>query len=280
MLDLITPLIVTYNEQPNIERNLRQLSWAHDIVLVDSFSTDGTVEIARQFPQVRVFQRAFDTHRQQWSFGLNETEIKTPWILALDADYIATDQFVKEIQSLAPQAAAGGYMASFSYCVDGKSLRCGIYPPVIVLYRREGAQYEQDGHTQKLNIKGEVRLLNTSLLHDDRKPVTRWLNSQAQYAELEARKLRTSKTTQLSFSDRLRGWYVVAPPAMLCYCLFVRGGIFDGWAGLQYALERTVAELMLSLHLIRNRVRYAAATDAVQATTERAPELKPLGPKL
>ena len=80
MLDQITPLILTYNEAPNIGRTLESLSWASDIVVVDSFSDDETLEIAASFPQVRIFQRAFDSHRNQWEFGLRETEIKTPWV--------------------------------------------------------------------------------------------------------------------------------------------------------------------------------------------------------
>ena len=70
MRDQITPLILTYNEAPNIGRTLEQLRWAHEIVVVDSFSTDQTLEIVSQFPQVRVFQRVFDDFVGQWDFGL------------------------------------------------------------------------------------------------------------------------------------------------------------------------------------------------------------------
>src|SRR6185369_1762222 len=96
MLDQITPLILTYNEAPNIPRSLEALSWAKDIVVVDSFSDDNTVELAKSFPQVRLFQRAFDSHRNQWEFGLKETGISTPWVLALDADYVLSDELVAD----------------------------------------------------------------------------------------------------------------------------------------------------------------------------------------
>ncbi|HEU5460200.1 MAG TPA: glycosyltransferase, partial [Pyrinomonadaceae bacterium] len=83
MLDQITPLILTYNEAPNIGRTLKSVNWAKDIVIVDSFSDDNTLEIAASFPSVRVFQRTFDSHRNQWQFGLKETGVATPWVLAL-----------------------------------------------------------------------------------------------------------------------------------------------------------------------------------------------------
>src|SRR5919106_2423683 len=102
MLDQITPLILTYNEAPNIGRTLENLSWAQDIVVVDSFSDDETLEIAASFPNVRCVQRVFDCHRNQWEFGLRETGIKTPWVLALDADYILTTDLTDELQKLEP----------------------------------------------------------------------------------------------------------------------------------------------------------------------------------
>ena len=266
MLDQITPLILTYNEAPNIERNLRKLTWATDIVLVDSFSTDETVSLARQFPQVRVFERKFDTHQQQWTFGLRSAAIKTPWVLALDADYILTNDFIEELRELQPPTDVDGYRASFIYCCQGKRLRSGVYPPVTVLYRCKEASYEQDGHTQRLRVPGEVHHLRSAILHDDRKSVGRWLNAQSRYSQLDAQKLMIAGSEELSATDRIRRWVIVAPAAMMLYCLLVRGGILDGWAGLHYALERTVAELVLSLHLVQFRLSQQSPK------TERRPD--------
>ena len=249
MLDQITPLILTYNEAPNIARSLGALSWAHDIVVVDSFSDDNTVEIAKSFPRVHVFQRAFDCHRNQWEFGLSETSISTPWVLALDADYVLSDELISELAQLTPSAQTAGYRASFVYCIKGRKLRSGIYPPVTVLYRREAATYVQDGHTQRVAIEGAVEDLRAPVFHDDRKSLRRWFSSQAKYTELEAQKLRVADPANLGFADRLRRWRIVAPPVMLVYCLFVRGGILDGWAGFYYAFQRAMAELMLSQRL-------------------------------
>lgn len=249
MLDQITPLILTYNEAPNIARSLAGLSWAKEIVVVDSFSDDETVEITRSFPQVRVVQRAFDCHRTQWEFGLKETGISTPWVLALDADYVVTNQLVAELEKLQPDTGTVGYRVSFVYCINGKKLRSGIYPPVTVLYRREAASYIQDGHTQRVALEGTIEELQSPLLHDDRKSLRRWFNSQARYTELEAQKLRATDSAELSFADRLRRWRIVVPPAMLVYCLIVRGGILDGWAGFYYAFQRVAAEVMLAKHV-------------------------------
>jgi glycosyltransferase involved in cell wall biosynthesis len=250
MLDQITPLILTYNEAPNISRALESVSWAKDIVVVDSFSDDNTLEIATSFPGVRVFQRSFDSHRNQWEFGLKETGITTPWVLALDADYVLSEKLIAELESLQPDPATDGYRASFVYCVNGERLQSGIYPPVTVLYRRDAASYIQDGHTQRVALEGRIEDLRSPVFHDDRKSLKRWFSSQALYTELEAQKLLSTDRAGLNFTDRVRCLRFVMPPAMLIYCLIVRGGIFDGWAGFYYAFQRVAAELMLSLHLI------------------------------
>ena len=249
MLDQITPLILTYNEAPYIARTLTSVSWAKDVVVVDSFSNDDTVKIAESFPRVRVFQRTFDCHRNQWEFGLKETGITTRWVLALDADYVVSNEFANELKTLQPSAETAGYRASFVYCIKGRELRSGIYPPVTVLYRREGASYIQDGHTQRVALQGQIENLSSPMLHDDRKSLKCWLASQARYTELEARKLRAADPSDLDLADRMRRWRIVVPPAMLVYCLIVRGGIFDGWAGFYYAFQRAMAELMLALKL-------------------------------
>lgn len=251
MLDQITPLILTYNEAPNIARALSGLHWANDIVVVDSFSDDDTVQIAKKFPRVRVIQRAFDNHRNQWEFGLRETGISSPWVLALDADYVVSDEIISELEKLQPGDAVNGYRANFIYCINGKKIRSGIYPPVTVLYRRESATYVQDGHTQRIAVSGAIKDLRAPLFHDDRKSLRRWFQSQAKYTELEAQKLASTDPAELRLPDRLRRWCVIMPPATLVYCLIVRGGILDGGAGFYYAFQRVAAEAMLARRLTR-----------------------------
>lgn len=250
----ITPLLLTFNEAPNLDRTLAQLSWARDIVVVDSGSTDTTREILAGYPQVRVFERAFTAHAEQWNFGLESTGITTDWVLALDADFVLSLDLVTEIAALEPGADTAGYEASFTYCIQGQPLRGAAYPPVVVLFRRAGARYAQDGHTQRVQVEGRVNPLRAPIAHDDRKPIGHWLAAQSRYMRLEAEKLITTPAASLGWIDRLRRLVVVAPPMMFVYCYVVRGGALDGWAGLFYALQRAAAEAILSLYLIERRL--------------------------
>lgn len=247
MLNCITPVILTFNEAPNIERTLNHLTWAKKIVVIDSHSTDETLDILKYYPQVQVFQRQFDTHANQWNYGLQQ--VQTEWILSLDADYNLTDALVQEISTLS-QSAADSYSARFQYCVFGQPLRGAILPPRTVLFRKNKATYVDDGHTQLLQVDGSTEMLLGYIRHDDRKPLSRWLWAQDRYALLEAQKLRATPLDQLGWNDRIRRHKVIAPLLVLLYCLILRRGILDGRAGWYYAFQRMLAETLLSIHLL------------------------------
>jgi len=254
MLDQITPIILTYNEAPNIGRTLERLAWARDIVVVDSFSDDETLGIVSSFSQARVYQRSFDNFAAQWNFALNQTGIETEWVLGLDADLVLTPESIDELESLQPARNTHGYRAPISYCVHGKSLRYSLLPPLLVLYRRNVASYSADAHTYRVALQGDVGRLRAPILHDDRKPLRRWFQSQQQYMELEASKILTATPDKLNFADRIRRMRIVAPLAVFCYCL-IKGGVLDGWAGIYYVTQRSVAELLLSLYLLEHDLR-------------------------
>ena len=252
MFRQITPVILTFNEAPNIGRTLEHLSWAKDVVVVDSFSTDETVAIISRFSNARVFQREFDTHAHQWNFGLKETGIGTEWVLALDADYMVSEDLLREIRSLAPESDVSGYRASFRYCIEGHPLRATVYTPVTVLFRRERAVYAQDGHTQRVTVDGKIAALSGAIFHDDRKSLSRWVASQDHYMRLEAQKLLNADWSNLGWTGKIRKLRVVAPFAMLFYCLILQGLVLDGRAGLFYSFQRAFAELLLSLYLLQH----------------------------
>jgi glycosyltransferase involved in cell wall biosynthesis len=248
MLKNLTPLILTYNEEANINRTLQYLQWAEDIIVIDSYSTDKTLEILAKYPQIQVFQRKFDTHAKQWNYGLEK--VKTEWVLSLDADYILTDELLDEIKNLSNKDTIDGYFVSFKYCVFGKPLKASILPPRQLLFRKNNSTYVDDGHTQLLEIQGKSDQLSAYIHHDDRKPLSRWLWAQDRYMILESKKLLTTPSHELSLGDRIRKKKILAPLIILVYCLILKGGILDGWHGWYYTLQRVLAEILLSIHLI------------------------------
>jgi glycosyltransferase involved in cell wall biosynthesis len=246
-IESITPLILTYNEAPNIERTLQKLDWAKEIIVIDSYSEDRTLEILKSHHKVSTFQRKFDTHARQWNYGLEQ--VKSKWVLSLDADYVLTDRLI-EIFSSVEESDINGYFIPYKYCVFGKPLRGTILPDRLALFRKDRATYIDDGHTQLLELQGRSSRIDAYIHHDDRKPLNRWLWAQDRYMVMEAKKLLEIPEAELSFGDRIRKRKVFAPFIVLIYCLILKGGILDGWHGWYYAFQRTLAEILLSIHII------------------------------
>lgn len=259
MIGQITPLVITFNEAPNIARVLEKLGWARRIIIIDSGSTDETLDIVYRFPQAEVLQRPFDSSAEQCNFGLDQVE--TEWVLSLDADYELSDEIVQELHQLQEAKTVAGYRASFVYRIYGRPLRGTIYPPRTVLYRVRGARYANEGHTQRVSVPGEIRRLRGIIYHDDRKPLSRWLVNQQRYARLEAEYLLNAQSETLRLTDRLRrlGWPL--PLLVFFYTLFVKGCILDGRAGWFYVLQRVLAETMIALELADRRLASLAQKD-------------------
>jgi len=251
-LEQLDVLILTLNEGPNLERALTGVAWAQRVVIIDSYSSDSTLAIARRFANVEVVQRAFDSHAQQWNFGLDQ--LRSTWTLSLDADYVLDADNHRELGALSV-GDDSAFSARLDYWVYGAPLRASLLPPRPVLFRRERARFVDDGHTQRLVVSGTCGTLKHAIAHDDRKSLSRWMASQVKYAELEAQKLLALNVQQARLTDRLRLIPGLAPPLSFAYVVLIKGIWLSGWRGWFYALQRLLAELMILLALLDQKVR-------------------------
>lgn len=252
MLTDITPLIITYNEAPNVRSTLDKLIWARRIVVIDSGSTDETINILRTYSQVEVFHHSFVDFASQCNFGISQ--VMTSWVLSLDADYELSDDLVTELQALVPIETTAGYQAKFIYRIYGRPLRGTLYPARTVLYRKANATYRNEGHGHRVSVSGDILPLNAPIYHDDRKSLAHWFGSQQRYARQEAEYLLSSSRTTLSRIDRIRLAAWPAPLAVLVYTMLIKGCLLDGWPGWFYVLQRVLAETLLCLEIIDRRL--------------------------
>lgn len=250
---ILTAVILTWNEEENIARTLSRLNWLEKVIVVDSGSTDKTVELIKSFPNTEVYTRKFDTHAKQWNYGLSLCE--SEWILSLDADYILHDEFIKETRNFLTENSVTAYRAFFEFCVFGKPLRSNNTTPRPVLFKKADCIYYDDGHTQRLRINGKLETYKTKIWHDDRKPLLRWLINQSSYSIKEAEMLLNAPPDVLSVPSKLRKTKVFAPLFIFFYSLFIKGLIFNGWSGWYYTLQRTIAESLISLRLIEDKYK-------------------------
>jgi len=248
----ISAIILTYNEEDNIHRTLIALKRVDEVIVIDSDSSDKTKQIVKEYPNATLYVRSFDNMRNQWNYG--HTAAKHDWVLSLDADYLVSENLLNEIAQL--DLTKDGYAAPFRYCIYGHPLRSAVLPPRIVFYNRHKSTYIQDGHTQRLTVDGDVGKLSNYVLHDDRKSLNRWLWSQQIYSAQESIKLNESGVS-LSFVDHLRKKTFLTPFIIFFYCLFWKGGIWEGRKGMFYAIQRLYAETILVMRIMDHKISQA-----------------------
>ncbi len=256
----ITPLILTYNEEENISRVLDKLTWANQVIVLDSKSEDNTRKLAEKYANVCFHVREFDSMAEQWNYGMSL--VSTTWVLSLDADYIVSENVLAEIDHL-PEIGCAGYAIPFKYCIAGKPIFGSLLPPRVCLFQKELCSYFNDGHTQRLKCNGPVGKLAQPLMHDDRKSLTRWLNNQKSYIALEAEKLFHASPEDLSLPDKIRKFTPFAPFLVFLYALFLKGAVLSGWRGVYYAYQRLFVEGLLAIHLLE--LKYRAKKEPYQS---------------
>lgn len=160
----ISAVVITYNEEPNIERCLASLAFADEIVVLDSFSTDRTVEIARGFTN-KVSQREFTGFSDQKNAALDLAS--NDWVLIVDADEVVTPELAAEIQQAARSDQFAAYRMPRLTHFLGKPIRhCGWYPDhVIKLFRRSKVHYPDRLVHETPDVDGSVGSLSRDLLH-------------------------------------------------------------------------------------------------------------------
>lgn len=141
MLDL-TVVVLTYNEELHIRRCLENVApIAKRVVIVDSFSTDKTLEIAREFPNVDILQNKWENnHAKQFNWGLDHANITTKWVLRLDADEYLTKELVEELKTKLPGLPedVSGIVLKRRHIFLDKWMKRGIYPVKLMRIFRNG----------------------------------------------------------------------------------------------------------------------------------------------
>jgi len=256
MLDRVTPVILTYNESANIARTLNSVRWAESVVVLDSGSQDETKQIASGYQNVRWFERTFDTHQAQWEHAVRNTGINSEYVLALDADMEVPEAFVQELRdSFLPGEFAGGDVP-FIYSYYGRPLAGSLYPNQIRVFRANAVTITQVDHTQHFAVAGPVYKFRNRLIHDDRKPLERWVAAQLSYQVLndDAVMGNGGDNSKGGFKYSLRRAGIM-PPLVGLIAYLRSGGPFGGAASARYAYERMVCEGLLAIRLMNGRMK-------------------------
>ena len=259
----VSILLLTLNEEQNLPACLEAIAWCDDIVLVDSFSSDRTVEIAEAHG-VRVFQRKFDHFAGQRNYALEEVAFKHEWVFHLDADEIFTEALQKEMEEAIGNPAFDAWRVPSKTMFLGQWLRySGMYPSYQVrLTRSPGFRFKQVGHGQKADIPLEkIGTLNEPYLHYSfSKGLTEWFEKHNRYSSDEAAAALAHRLSDsvdwagLVSADpsrrrmAIRGLVFRMPMRPLLRFLYMylfRRGFLDGRAGLTYCRLMATYEFMI-----------------------------------
>lgn len=269
----VTVIILTFNEQDNIDHALRSvLGWAQAIFVVDSFSTDETVATALRYQSqgVTVVQHAFENYSRQWNWAVEQLPIRTPWVLKLDADERATPAFREEVRSrlCSPDLEEVAFVVHWHLYFMGRRLTWGgLYPNGNVRIWRHGCGHFGDREANEhVVVAGPVGTIQNPIEHHDYKSLTLWIDRHNRYSSMEAREVLRGNLTG-DTAPRLWGrpeerrmWLrqlyyrlPVRPLLYFVYRYFVKFGLFDGRVGFRYIFLHSVFFYWIDLKLLESR---------------------------
>jgi glycosyltransferase involved in cell wall biosynthesis len=296
---LVEILIPTLNEARHIPDAVRNAAQLGPVFVLDSFSTDGTQELARQAGAACVVEHAFINYSQQKNWGLDNLPFRGEWVFILDADERLTPALLSEVrQTLANNPPIDGYFVNRSLIFMGRRVQHGgLYPSWnLRLLRRGRARYEDRSVHEHVVCDGPTAHLRHEMLHIRDQTMAQNIAKHIRYADMESdewvkRRLGQSSgaSTAALFGhrDRLRYrqwlrrhvWPLVPvrPMWRFLYMYLLRLGFLDGRAGWHQARLMATYEYMISL-LYREkltRIGGRKGSDSVTARSEGVAQGRP-----
>lgn len=220
----ISVIVTTFNEEPNIERCLERLGGFGEVVVVDSFSTDRTLEIARRFPVV-IYTRPYVSAARQknWALGM----VRHRWVLILDADEVLTDELLGEIEAFNESTGVHGFwIRRESHYLGGPIRHCGWQrDKVLRFFDRDKGRYEDVEVHEEVSVQGRTSMFSAKLAHYPYHRLEQHLEKIERYSAAGAREFvkRGGKSPLVRM--------VTHPPFRMVRMYVMQGGFLDGKRG-------------------------------------------------
>jgi glycosyltransferase involved in cell wall biosynthesis len=192
----VAVVVLTYNEEVNLSQALNSVTgWANQTFVLDSLSTDRTMEIARRF-DCQIAQNKFENYAKQRNYALNHLPINCEWVFFLDADEWLPEVLKAEISTLiATRPAENGFHINRRLMWMGRWIRRGYYPSwVLRLFRYGKGCCEDRAVNEQLIVDGLAGHLHNDFIHEDQKSITEWIAKHNRYATLEAMELMNTRS--------------------------------------------------------------------------------------
>lgn len=262
---MISIVILTKNEEKDLPMSLSSVAWSNDIHVIDSGSTDRTVDIAKEFG-AQVSVNPFKSFGQQRNFALDHLEFKNNWILFLDADEVVTEKFKKAMFDAIGNAddTVAGYFCCWKMILEDTWLKhCDNFPKWQFRLMRKGmAQFTDFGHGQKeSNVKGVIDYIKEPYLHYGfSKGWTQWIDRHNKYSTLEAiERIKNRPPFRNMFAKHssirnpaLKSWLCRLPgwPFLRFFQAYVLSlGFLEGIPGFIYCINMSYYEFLIQIKI-------------------------------
>ena len=226
---MISAIIPTLNEESFIEEAIASVSFADEVIVIDSFSTDRTIELAGKH-QVRIIERKFDNFSSQKNYAIDRA--KHEWIYILDADERVSPRLKKEILTSVkqPMNYVGFYIYRNFYYKETR-IRYGGWQTdkVIRLFKKEACTYDGKLVHEKIIHKGEIGFLKHKIDHFSFRDIDQYSRKLDFYADLQAREILTAKK-KTPWMHRF-----IKPGFRFLVLYVIRFGFLDGKKGFRLA---------------------------------------------
>ena len=252
----ITTIIISFNEEKNISYAIDSVSGWTDVFVVDSGSTDQTVQIA-EAKGAKVVHHDFENYAAQRNWAMNNDPHENAWILFLDADEVLIDELKGEMLKVLEENTFDGFYINRRFYFMEKWIKYGgDYPTWILRLFRKGKGVVERDVNEHLKVLGKVGYLKHDFADNNRNGISAWINKHTKYADMEAlelfrydqRKLENRHDERAHFfgvqAERKRWireyiWNPLLPPLVrpffyFFYCYFIKLGFLDGKAGFIY----------------------------------------------
>lgn len=246
----ITAIIPTLNEEIHIEAAIKSVDFADEIIVIDSFSTDKTVELAEKY-NVKIIKREFDDFSSQKNFAIQQA--KHNWIYILDADERVTPDVKKEILEAVknPKNYVGFYVRR-SFFFAGKKIKYSGWQrdKVVRLFLKEHCKYVGVVH-ETIKTNGELGFFNGKIHHFGYKNYNHFISKIHHYGELKAKELHSK-------GKKVTAYHLLIKPTYRLFSHFVlKKGFLDGYTGLVLSITQAYAVLTryIKLWLLNKEVK-------------------------
>jgi glycosyltransferase involved in cell wall biosynthesis len=234
----LSVIIITKNEEANIEKCLKSVLWADEIILIDDDSTDKTVDIASQYQQVRIFHKKMkEGFGPQKQFALEQTH--NDWILSIDADERITAEGRKEIMDKILSDDCDGYYFRRKNFVFGKFIN-DFQPKNLRLFKRTKGKFSNARVHESVLLDGKIGTMEEPIIHYSRatRSISDYINTLNLYTSLSAQDLY-SRGKRITIRT-IPIFFILHPLYLFFRLLFLKGHWKDGATGVILSFMRVL----------------------------------------